>query len=182
MRSLICRASRARTCATIVGIARVAPAHASWMPSKIGRQVADRHPFGQQRLQHPLHAAQRDLPGLGRHQFLLLPRQLIQQLLRLGVGQQLRHVLAFHLRSGVSSARSADRQRYSHETSPHPSRRAKSTARAVQTLVRGSSRPAARAPPGRVHRQQHGRPQLALAGLDLLHPDHIAVGWNCMLS
>ena len=59
-----------------------------------GRQVADRDALGQQQLQHALHAAHRKLR---RHQFrnqlLLLARQVVQQLLGLGVGEQFGHVL-----------------------------------------------------------------------------------------
>lgn len=64
-----------------------------------GGQVADGDAFGQQRLQDALHAAHTDR---GRHQvgdeLLMLPRQLVEQLLRLGIGEQLGHVLAHDLR------------------------------------------------------------------------------------
>ena len=127
MLSLICRASRVRTCATIAGMARAAAARLL-DALQDGRQVADRHPLGQQRLQHALHAAHRDLrrDHVG-HQLLLLARQLIQQLLRLGVGQQLRNVLRARSRSGAWSARSADRPRCSRGTAPLPSATDRST-------------------------------------------------------
>ncbi len=81
------------------------------------RQVADGNALRQQRLQHALHAGDRDFRrDQLLDQFFLLVRQIVQQLLGLGVGEQLRHMVLQHFgqmrgqhRSGIDHGITAER-------------------------------------------------------------------------
>ena len=61
------------------------------------RQVADRDALAQQSLQHALHAGDRYLRRHDVfHQLLVFRRQVVQQFLGFGVGQQLGHMALEH--------------------------------------------------------------------------------------
>ena len=157
--------------------------HVAGMPTGLGnafqngRHVADRDPFGKQVLQHPLHAAERNL---GRNHFadqlLMFFVQFVQELLGFGVGQKFRHVVLDHFRQmGGDHGRRIDDGIAAEQRlfpvgllDPH----GRKPERGFGRLFTGKRDFLAAG----VHDQQHVGPEIAGPGNDFLDPDAIVVG------
>ena len=147
------------------------------MPSRMVDEIADRHPLGEQNLQHALDAGDGDLR---RHdvldQLALLLRQFLDQFLHLAVGEQLRHVGLDQLGEvrgehgrGVDDGVALDRSFFL-ERGVDPGRRQ------AEGRLGGVHAGQRHLIAGRVHDHVLAVPHLAGAGLDLLDLDDIAVG------
>src|SRR5579885_1156414 len=142
-----------------------------------GREIADRDALGEEVLQHALDAAQRNLrrDEVG-DQLLMGLVELVEQLLRLGIGEQLGHVVLDDL---------GEMRRH------HGLRLDDGVAAKGRLLARGFRRPQRRQAEGglvrrlarqgdgfaaRIHDEQHVGPQIAAPGFELLDADDVAVG------
>ncbi len=142
-----------------------------------GRQVADRDALGQQVLEHALKAAHRDVRGHQiRHQLLVLLAEIVEQLLRLGVGQKVRHVVLDDLgQVGGDDGGRVD-HRVAAETGllavavGHPLG-GQAECRLGRVVARQGDGVAAR-----IHDQKPVGIEFAAPGLDLLDADDVGVG------
>ena len=126
------------------------------------RQVADRDPLGQQALQHALDAGRGDPAGHQlAEQLLVFGRQLAQQLLGLGIAQQVGQILAHQLgQMGGDDGRRVDHgQALEHglvAQAGHDPHRRQAERRLGGGLAGQSDRPTLR-----VHHQQHAGTDVA---------------------
>ena len=147
-------------------------------PFEDRRQIPHRHAFGQQRLQHPLDAAN---SNLGRNQivdqFPLFARQFVQQFLSLRMRQQFGEVLPHQFRQmrGQNARRidngATSEQGFLFQFRFDPQRR-QSEGRFARFLPLQSRGRAAG-----IHGEQPRRAEFPFASLDFLDADHVFVGW-----